>query len=128
MEAVSGEVRAIERPAARTGAFRAADQYALEVWQVARSFPRSDEGERLGRELRRTASRAAGALVGSAATSPSDVRGRIAIEGAREALLESRYYLYLARRLGVLDLKKYRHLAARHDSALRSVDAILPPG
>ena len=38
-----------------------------------------------------------------------------------------RYYLYLARRLGFLDLRRYRALVTQHDAAVREIDAILTP-
>jgi hypothetical protein len=36
-----------------------------------------------------------------------------------------RYYLYLARRLGCLDLKAYRQLTALQDIALRELGSVL---
>ena len=49
------------------------------------------------------------------------------LERARSELTEGRYYLYLARRLGLLDVKRYRGLTARQDAALREIDRLLQP-
>jgi len=110
--------------ARRVRAFRATDQFALAAWQAARSFARA-EGESLAREVRRALARSGGALVAAATGSLADAPVRRALETAHGGLLEVRYYLYLARRLGCLDLKAYRQLAALQDVALRELGSIL---
>ena len=52
---------------------------------------------------------------------------RLQIERARRALFEGRYYLYLARRFGLIDARRYRAIAVRQDSALRELAAVLRP-
>ena len=110
--------------ARRVRAFRATDQFALAAWQAARSFARAD-GEALAREVRRALARSGGALVAAATGPTSDPTVRRALEAAHASLLEVRYYLYLARRLGCLDLKAYRQLAALQDVALRELAAVV---
>ena len=110
--------------ARRVRAFRATDQFALAAWQAARSFARAD-GEALAREVRRALARSGGALVAAATGPLADTPVRRALESAHAGLLEVRYYLYLARRLGCLDLKAYRQLAALQDVALRELGSVL---
>jgi hypothetical protein len=105
----------------RLRAFRATDAFALEVIVASRALDRG-EGAGLARDIRTVAARCGGALV--AATSGA-AASRETLEGARAGLFEIRYYLYLARRLGFLDLRRYRDLAARQDAALRELDGLL---
>ena len=110
--------------ARRLRAFRAADAFALAVWQDARSFARP-EGALLAEEIRRTVARAGGSLVAAASLDASEPEARRAAATAHAGFLEVRYYLYLARRLGCLDLKRYRHLAHLQDAALGELGALL---
>ena len=107
-------------------AFRATDAFTLEAFQAARAIGRGD-GEALAREIRRAAARSGGAIVAASAGDGASGANRGAIESARSGLLELRYYLYLARRMGLLDIKKYRQLAVRQDAALREIDTLLGP-
>jgi four helix bundle protein len=108
----------------RVRAFRITDQFALAAWQAARAFPKP-EGESLAREIRRAVARSGGALVAAASAPADDEGGRRALEGAHQGLLEIRYFLYLARRLGCLDLKKYKELSALQEAALRELSSLL---
>ncbi len=47
------------------------------------------------------------------------------LERAKADLIEGRYYLYLARRLGALDVKRYRALSLRQDAAVREIEVLL---
>jgi len=120
-----------KRPAAaetetsrRLRAFRATDHFTVAAWQEVRSFART-EGEALAREIRRTVARAGGALVAASSAGEDDDGARRAVASAHGGLLEVRYYLYLARRLGCLDLKRYRQLTTLQDAALRELAALL---
>ena len=62
----------------------------------------------------------------AATGSASEPAVRRGLESAHAGLLEVRYYLSLARRLGVLDLKGYRHLTTLQDAALRELAALVP--
>lgn len=109
----------------RIRAFRATDHFALALWQELRGFARA-EGETLAAETRRTLARTGGALAAAAsAADGAGGGGRESLAGAHAGLLEIRYYLYLARRLGCLDLKRYRHLTALQDAALREIEPLL---
>jgi len=108
----------------RVRAFRATDHFAVAVWQAVRTFGKP-EGESLAREVRRSVARSGGALVAAASAAEGDEGARRALESAHQGLLEIRYFLYLARRLGCLDLKKYRELATLQESALREVASLL---
>jgi len=107
--------------AGRLGAFRAADAFAQEAFRAARGLSRR-EGEDLAREIRRTAALSVGAVVAAGAVPAGGARARELLQTARSGLIEGRYYLYLARRLGLLDLRRYRAVATRQDAALREVE------
>jgi four helix bundle protein len=108
----------------RVRAFRATDHFALAAWQAVRAFSRS-EGESLAHEIRRAIARSGGALVAAASAREGDDAARRALERAHQGLLEIRYFLYLARRLGCLDLKRYKELAALQEAALRELASLL---
>jgi len=110
----------------RLRAFRATDAFALEAFQAVRVLGKS-EGEMLAREIRRVAARSGGSLVAASAAAPGGDAERRGLEVARSGLLEVRYYLYLARRLGFLDIKRYRSLVTQQDAALREVESLLSP-
>lgn len=110
--------------ARRIRAFRATDHFALAVWQAVRAFARS-EGESLAKEIRRSIARSGGALVAAASVPVGDEAARRALQSAQQGLLEIRYFLYLARRLGCLDLKKYKELATLQEAALRELASLL---
>ncbi len=131
MDALKGLVGAPPPPSPaldrRLRAFRATDAFVFAVFHGVRDLPRA-EGQLLASEIRKLAARVGGALVG-AAQAPGGVREeRREVARARAGLLELRYYLYLARRLGVFDLKRYRALAASQDAALRELDLLLGAG
>ena len=124
----SGSVVPAEPSSARRlRAFRSADAFALAVWQEVRAFARP-EGALLAEEIRRTVARSGGALVAAASYAAEDPAARRAAATAHAGFLEVRYYLYLARRLGCIDLKRYRHLAHLQDSALRELGSLLADG
>lgn len=108
----------------RLRAFRATDAFAIEAFQAVRALGKS-EGEMLAREIRRVAARSGGSLVAASAAAPGGDAERRGLEVARSGLLEVRYYLYLARRLGFLDIKRYRSLVTQQDAALREVESLL---
>jgi len=108
----------------RVRAFRATDHFALAAYQVARAFARP-EGDELAREIRAAIARSGGALVAAASAEGENPTARGALETAHRVLLEIRYLLYLARRLGCIDLKRYRHLTTLHDAALRELASLL---
>ena len=105
-------------------AFRATDQFALAAWQAVRAFNRP-EGESLAREIRRAVARSGGALVAAASARQDNDEARRALESAHQGLLEIRYFLYLARRLGCLELKRYKELATLQEAALRELGSLL---
>lgn len=109
--------------ATRVRAFRATDHFALAAYQAARAFPHP-EGDDLAREIRRTVARSGGALVAAASAVADDDRSRRSLEAAHRGMLEARYFLYLARRVGCLDLKRYRQLTTLHDAALRELASL----
>lgn len=108
----------------RMSAFRATDAFAVEAYRACRTIPKA-AGAGLAREIRRTAVRSGGALVAASTSRPGGREERACLERARSALVESRYYLYLARRFGLLDVKSYRALTVRQDAALRELATLL---
>ena len=127
MDAVIGNGRAGSAPPSaerRVRAFRATDHFALAVWQAVRAFNRP-EGESLAREIRRAVARSGGALVAAASAQGESELARRSLESAHQGLLEIRYFLYLARRLGCLELKRYKELATLQEGALRELTSLL---
>jgi len=110
----------------RVRAFRATDAFALETYRVSR-FLDSKTHRSLVDEIRRAVVRSGGALVAASAADPGGADERRYLERARRGLLEGRYYIYIARRIGLLDLKRYRSLTVRQDVALRELDELLGP-
>jgi four helix bundle protein len=119
-----GMMRSPQSGERRVRAFRATDHFALAAWQAVRAFNRP-EGAALAEEIRRAVARSGGALVAAASAREGDEEARRALERAHQGLLEIRYFLYLARRLGCLDLKKYKELAALQEAALRELASLL---
>lgn len=108
----------------RVRAFRATDQFALATWQAVRAFSRP-EGESLAAEIRRAVARSGGSLVAAASAQDGDDEAAEALQRAHRGLLEIRYFLYLARRLGCLDLKRYKELTGLQEAALRELASLL---
>jgi hypothetical protein len=114
-----------DRPAGgRLDAFRATDGFALAAVKISSDLARSDYPD-LGAEIRRLVLRGGGALVAASHAVAGGAGERAFLETARDRLAEARYALYLARRLGALDLRRYRVLGAQQDAALREVAALL---
>lgn len=108
----------------RVRAFRATDAFALETYRVSRTVDETQHRALLD-EIRRTAVRSGGALVAASGAASGGPTERRFLERARSGLLQGRYYLYVARRVGLLDLKRYRGLTVRQDAALRELDVLL---
>ncbi len=108
----------------RLKAFRAVDAFAIEAFRTARRLD-GDDWRDLSREIRRTVARGGGSLVAASAVHDGGAGERRSLEFARSFLAESRYYLYLARRLGALDIRGYRNLCSRHDSAAREIELLI---
>jgi four helix bundle protein len=116
----------------RMQAFRATDAFAVEAYRAASALSKS-AAQALAVEIRKSAVRSGGAVVAASASAPGGEQEQAHLERARVALVEGRYYLYLARRFGLLDPKRYRALTSRQDAALRELQALLeappaPPG
>jgi four helix bundle protein len=107
-------------------AFRATDAFAIEAYRLATGL-KKDAHAGLAGELRRAAVRSGGAVVAASAGPPGGKTERRLLERARAELLEGRYYLMVARRLGLVDPKAYRGLTARQDAALRELELLLQP-
>ena len=107
--------------------FKATDAFAVEAYRVSRLLSGPESGG-LAQEIRRTALCAGGAVVATSASEPGGVEERRQLERARSALIEGRYYLYLARRFGLLDRRRYHALTVRQDAALRELEQLLAPG
>jgi four helix bundle protein len=126
MDAVIDRPSGVVSPAGerRVRAFRATDQFALATWQAVRAFSRP-EGETLAAEIRRAVARSGGSLVAAASAQEGDDDARASLQRAHQGLLEIRYFLYLARRLGCLDLKRYKELTTLQEIALRELATLL---
>lgn len=112
-------------PSSRT--FRAADDFAVEVFRACRDLRRRG-GTELAVEMRRSATQCAAAVVRASAARGNGEERRIPLLDARDRLLDARYHLHLARRLGLIEILSYRRVAGSHESALRAVEAWLRAG
>jgi four helix bundle protein len=108
----------------RMRAFKAADAFALEAYRASATMS-TQHAQVLIDAIRRVALRSGGALVAASGRASGGPQERTLLERAHSELIEGRYYLYLARRLGLLDVKRYRGLTTRQDVALREIDALL---
>ncbi|HXV76425.1 MAG TPA: four helix bundle protein [Candidatus Polarisedimenticolaceae bacterium] len=111
----------------RIDVFRSTDSFAVEAYRAATQI-RSNVGAGLAEEIRRTAVAAGGAMIAASSYPAGAGAERVHLERARAALLESRYYLHLARRFGWLDAKSYRALTLRQDAAVRGLDGLIGHG
>ncbi len=103
------------------------DQFTLEAFKAARSIDRR-EGSDLAREIRRLCSASGGALVAASSMDRGgEEEGRL-LAATRSWLMEARYYIYLARRLGFLEHRRYRQLTAIQDVAVREVELFIRCG
>ena len=84
-----------------------------------------DAGSDLARELRRLCSASGGALVAASGFDAGGEEERKLLASSRAWLMEARYYLYLARRLGFLEHRRYRQLTSFQESAVRELEASL---
>lgn len=110
----------------RLRAFRAMDAFAVEAMEAARLVAKHD-ADGLAVEIRRAVVYAGSALFAACASAPGSEGEREGMKRARARLLEGRYHLYLARRLGLFDVRRYRAVSFRHEAALREVEAALEP-
>jgi hypothetical protein len=118
-------MKALRPDQQRLQAFRATDSFVLEAYREAAGL-RGALGGEIGREIRAVVVRCGGALVAASAAGSGRPAERRLLETARLSLAEGRYYLYLARRVGLLDQRRYRGLMVRHEAAIRELDAALP--
>ncbi len=98
--------------------FRAADAWVVAAWEAAAAMaPGTSE---LARQLRRGALDCGSALVAAAQCSDPE-KNRDYVERARSRLMEARYVLYLSKRFGSIDSKRYKLLVRKLDRALHDV-------
>jgi len=98
--------------------FRAADAWVVAAWEASAAMgPGSSE---LARQLRRGALECGSALVAAAQCGEGGEHQGY-LERARSSLMEARYVLYLSRRFGSIDSKRFKMLTVRLDRALRDV-------
>ena len=110
----------------RMGVFRATDAFAVDAYGVCR-WLKGETSRGLAGAIRRVAIESGGSVVAASASEPGGQDERRHLQRARTALIEGRYYLYLARRFGLLDQRRYRALTLRQDAAVRELDAALRP-
>jgi hypothetical protein len=98
--------------------FRAADAWVVAAWEAAAAMgPGAGE---LARQLRNGALDCGSALV-AAAQCGEGGENQGYLERARSRLMEARYLLYLAKRFGSIDSRRYKVLVVKLDRALRDV-------
>jgi len=105
----------------RVRAFKATDAFVIEAYRITTALE-GPSGRDLAREIRRIVTRCGGALVAASTAGAREDSELRDLEAACRSLAEGRYYLYLARRLGLIDVTRYRALMARHDAASRELE------
>ena len=100
--------------------FRATDAWVVAAWEASAAMPPGTSD--LSRRLRQGALDCGASLV-AAAQCAGDESESVYVNRACSRLFEARYVLYLARRFGSIDTKRYRHLSGRLDHALRELKA-----
>ena len=98
--------------------FRAADAWVVAAWEATAAMP-PGTGE-ISRRLRQVAVECGTSLVAAAQLATTE-EGKVHLDRAVARLAEARYLLYLARRFGAVDSKRYRHLSVKLDRASRDV-------
>jgi four helix bundle protein len=104
--------------------FRAADAWVVAAWEAAAAMPPGTS--ELARQLRRGALGCGSVLV-AAAQCGDGAENQGYLDQARSRLMEARYLLYLSRRFGSIDSKRYKTLNVKLDRALREVTARRAP-
>lgn len=100
--------------------FRAADAWVVAAWEASAAMPPGSN--ELARQLRRGSLDCGSALVAAAQCgSGTDHQGYL--DRARSRLMEARYLLYLSKRFGSIDSKRFKMLNLRLDRALREVSS-----
>ena len=99
------------------------DELVLEIYGMTRRIPAEGPAD-LPAAMR-------GSVVRSALRIVQGVHGRgsdfdESLHAALGSLAELRYYLYLARRLGLIDLRRYRASCAQHERVQKFLRALLP--
>ena len=108
----------------RVRAWGLLDELVQEVYRATRMFP-PEEREGLVRAIRQSAVAAAVRLASS--ETPPGGGGPAGLNRASARLSELRYYLYLARRLRLIESGTYRAVVARHERAVRFLDRMRRP-
>jgi hypothetical protein len=104
--------------------FRTADTWVVAAWEAAAAMaPGSGE---LARQLRSGALDCGSALVAAAQFGEQADQAPY-LKRARSRLLEARYLLYLSKRLGSIDAKRYKMLSLKLERALRDVSVRRTP-
>jgi four helix bundle protein len=119
-------VAPVSRPPAdpRVRAWGLLDELVQEVYRATRLFP-AEEREGLVRAIRQSAVAAAVRLASGGPAVPEVPDTSVLRASAR--LSELRYYLYLARRLRLIESGTYRAVVARHERAARFLDRLRAP-
>lgn len=106
----------------QTRAWTLTDELVLEIYTMTHRHASTAPNDLVG-SLRGSAVRAAMNIIQGAQGRKEDLAP--CLQAALGSLAETRYYIYLARRLGVIDVRRYRSACARHDRAVRCVRDLL---
>ncbi len=104
-------------PATLRRAFALVDEVVTEIYMMTARFS-PEERDRMGADLRGRARGAALALLASP--------GRPRTAEALEALIALRYLLSVSRRMGLVEMRRYRGLCAREDKAAEALRILRP--
>ena len=106
----------------RLRAWTLMDELVLDLYGITRKHPADRPGD-LPAALREVGVRAALRIVQGVHGEGDG--GHVALRSALGALAELRYYLYLARRLGFIDLRQYKGACAQHERVQKCLRELL---
>lgn len=107
----------------RVRTWRLVDDLTLRVFEMANSLP---HGERdcLSRQIRETAA-LCGAAVAEWAGGKKGREEYSTLKRSHSLMISLRYYIYLARRLNLIEQKQYAGLIQKHEAASSIIEAVI---
>ena len=107
----------------RVRTWKLVDDLAIKVFALASRFPQ-EEKDGLSRQIKRTVA-LCGACIAEWASKNKDDKDSGALEHSHSLLMHLRYYIYLARRLNLIEQKEYLLIIRKHEAASKIIEEIL---
>ncbi|MEW5806329.1 MAG: four helix bundle protein [Acidobacteriota bacterium] len=107
----------------RIKTWKLVDELTLKVFEAAKSLPH-EERDCLSRQLRETAV-LCGASASEWAGRKKDCDDFLTLKRLHTLMIYLRYYIYLARRLNLIEQKQYSSLIQKHEAASNIIEGIM---